>query len=111
MSIHQLCAAFFVPTHTERALSVLFRIEDIAKTATEKEVIANDDLLHSANNSLLQVLSTINGYKEMETGSSKRRKYTLSFTIINSRVHSLLFRTKQRFWSNIFQNWALTDDK
>lgn len=53
----------------------------------------------------------IEGYKEMETESSKRRKYTWSLKIFNSGVRSLLFRTKQRFLSNTFQNWALTDDK
>lgn len=39
----------------------------------------------------------IEAYKEMETESSKRRKYMLSLRVFNSKLHSLLIRIKQRF--------------
>lgn len=58
MSMYQLSAAIFIPTHTYWALSKLFLDRSDSQDSTiEKEVFV-DDLLYSANISLLQVLST-----------------------------------------------------
>lgn len=98
MSIYQLCAAFFIPTHPYWALAMLFRIEGISKTVLLKKKSLSMMTYYILLITLYhRCYLHIEGYKETETESSKRRKYTLSFRKFNIRVHSLLFRTKQRF--------------
>lgn len=59
MSMYQLSATIFILTHTYWALSkLLLDWSDSRDSTIEKEVFVDDDLLYSANISLLQVLST-----------------------------------------------------
>lgn len=98
MSMYQLSAAIFIPTHTYWALSKLFWIEVIPKTVLLKKM----SLLLKIYYILLispycRYHLHTEGCKEMKRESSKRRKHILSFRIFNNGVCSFLFRTKQKF--------------
>lgn len=58
VNISPLCCLFHSYTYILGTLNAFQAGRHFQDSVIEKEVIVNDDLLHSANNSLPQVLST-----------------------------------------------------
>lgn len=111
MSVYQLSAALSF-LHSRWALPKLFWIEIVPKTV----LLNKKSLLLMIYYILLispycRYYPHIEGYKEIKRESSKRRKCILPFRIFNNGICFFLFRTKQRFRSNVFPNQTWTDDK